>query len=491
MLFGVITGPSLREAAHSLHRAAGKVEGIEFRLDLLDQADPLAIEELLDSLRPYPFKVLFTLRPTRQGGQFAGTEEQRLNLLQEFCHLQPDYVDLEYDVPLAYWRAWAEQFPGIQFICSFHDLTSSPHDLPALCAQISNPYAHIYKIAVTAETAQEGLAMFHFVRAHQDKGKLIGIAMGEAVTFSRVLGPLAGNYFDYASIAQHTAPGQLSLEELRDIYRHSSLDLETAVYGLIGFPVAKSLGHHLHNALFAHYGRNAVYVKIAVQSHELCSFVPLIKQLPFQGWSVTMPFKEAILPFLDALTPAAQAIGAVNTILFREGKWIGHNTDGVGALNAMEQRVLVRGKHVVIIGAGGAGKAIAYEAIQRGADVTLLNRTASRAAEIANRYSCRGGDFSLFPEVLKQGYDILIHATPHSDLIEEQWILPSTFVMDIVYVPRNTSLLVRASKKNCTVIYGDEMWIGQAIEQQQMWFPEQDRAEMRRVIEPLVIQQLE
>ncbi len=488
MLFCIVTGPTLLKVKDTINLALNKVQGIEFRFDLFESVDMKGIKELLAGFGDKrPFKLLFTLRPVRQGGEYKGTEEARLSLLKDLCALGPDYVDLECDIPLACWKEFSAQFPHIQFICSFHDFTHAPKDLDHLLSTMKNPYAHIYKIAVMALTANDALSMLHFVRRNKDQCKLIGIAMGEMGMISRILGPVAGNYFDYASITQTTAPGQLSAKQIEKPYRHSQLNFNTTIYGLIGFPIENSLGHRIHNAVFEKNRSNAVYVKIPVRPEELSFFIHSAKVLPFKGLSVTMPLKEVLIPFLDAMTPSAQAIGAVNTIAIENGKWIGHNTDGIGALNAIETKLSVKDKHVLIIGAGGAAKAIIYEALQRGAHVTIINRTGSKAEHLAHSFRCQGGGFGLFPQILKRGYDILVNTIPEGELIAEQWILPNTVAMDIVYIPKNTPFLLKASRKNCRLVYGYEMFINQAIEQQLIWFPHQTNSMLRNAIEPIVL----
>ncbi len=484
MLFAVITGPTVREAQIALDQAIKTLHGIELRLDLFEKIDLNEVQGLIKSC---PIKTLLTLRPTRQGGKYKGSEEERLNLLESLCALNPDYVDLEYDIPGARWKTIAEKYPDIAFICSYHDFDRTPRDLVQLFSSMVNPYAKVYKIAAMAHSTNDAISMLRFVQNHCKKWNVIGISMGEEGAVSRILGQVAGNYFDYASIGEKTAPGQISASEMQSIYHYSSLNPNTSLYGLIGHPVDKSLGHRIHNAVFASAKANAVYVKMPVRPSELSEFMQLAKQLPFQGISVTMPLKEAVLPFLDETTDSARRIGAVNTLELNDGKWIGHNTYGIGALNAIESKISVKGKKLVVLGAGGAAKAIVHEAVLRGADVTVVNRTASKAEQLAGVFQCKGGGFELFPQLIREGYAILINCIPEGELIDDQWILPGSVVMDIVYVPKNTPLLLKASEKNCTLVYGYEMFVEQAIEQQLIWMAVQDRAQLKEIIKPIVL----
>ena len=298
--------------------------------------------------------------------------------------------------------------------------------------------------------------------------------MGEVGQSTRVLAPIVGNYLTYASFegGQSTAPGQITAKEMQEIYRFRQLNKETKVYSLVGDPVDKSLGAIIHNAVFENAKVNAVYIKLKVKTPEIPAFFAQLSKLPFQGLSITMPHKETIVPHLSQISIDSQVIGACNTVQIKNGKTIGFNTDGIGALNAIEKYGLVFGRHVLIIGAGGAAKSIIFEAAERGAFVTVVNRTPDRAIDIATSVKGRGGGFDLMPEVLKQGYDVIVNCIPESDLVDERWILPEKIAMDIVYVPKDTPFLIKAAQKKCRLVYGYEMFIGQAVEQERLWFLE-------------------
>lgn len=477
LLFGVIPGPDITAAKQLLSQAKPHIDGIELRLDTFKTID---LPKLKAFIKSCELPVMFTLRRSDQGGSFFGTEKMRLELLESLCALQPDYLDLEYDVPLDVRKRLFENFPNIVFLSSFHDFAHTPDDLEALLEKMKTPHAHVYKVAVLARSSLDALRMLHFVQSHSAEKKLIGICMGEEGRIARIVAPIVGCFLAYASMTGNeiTAPGQMDAKELQEVYHFRKLNRKTAIYGLIGDPVDKSLGHLIHNAVFEDAGINAVYVKIRVKREELKVFFDLISHLPFRGLSVTMPLKRDVLPFLSATS----TIGACNTIHIKEGKKIGYNTDGIGALNAIEQRLAVFGKHVVFIGAGGAAKALIFEAAKRGALVTVINRTSESAVEIAKVCKGRGGGFDLLPEVCREGYDIIINCTPDGDLIEEKWILPEKIAMDIVYVPKNTPFLVKSLQKKCRIVFGYEMFIGQALEQLRIWFPKEINFEKAHAI---------
>ncbi|MBS0604179.1 MAG: shikimate dehydrogenase [Verrucomicrobia bacterium] len=470
LLFGVIPGPDVKAAEQLAMLARPYVDGIELRLDSFAHID---IAELQAFLRTCSHPVMFTVRRSDQGGEYKGTEQQRLDLLESLCPLGPAYLDLEYDVPLDFRKRLFETYPRILFLSSYHDFSGMPEDLTAVYDKVKTPYAHIFKLAVMAKTSNDSLKMLAFVESRSKSEKIIGICMGEEGKPSRILAPVVGNHLTYATIAStaSTAPGQLTAKDLQDIYRFSKLDRQTSIFSLVGTPVDKSLGHLIHNAVFEQLSLNAVYIKTDVKKEDLTAFFELTRGLPFKGFSVTMPYKEDVMPLLAQSSIQAQVIGVCNTIQVKDRKMIGYNTDGIGALNALERREIVYGKHVVFIGAGGAARAMIFEAIQRGAYVSIINRTAEKATEIAKAFGGQGGGWELLPKVCAMGYDFIVNCIPESDLIEEKWILPEKIAMDIVYVPKNTPFLVKASRKKCRIVFGYEMFIGQALEQQRIWFP--------------------
>lgn len=395
-LFGVVSGPDIKAAEHLLEKARPFIDGIELRLDYFHKIN-------LPTLKAFVAKcglpVMFTVRRKDQGGFFRGAEKERLALLESLCELHPAYVDLEYDVPVDFRKRLFETYPKILFLSSYHDFSQTPEDLDALYEKIRTPYAHIYKLVVTARSSIDALRMLSFVRSRSDREKLIGISMGEEGQITRLLAPVVGCVLTYAAqsgIGDTTAPGQLSAREMQEIYRFRKLNRQTSIYGLIGDPVDKSLGALVHNAVFERQNINAVYLKIRVTTEQLSAFFALMHKLPFKGLSVTMPHKESVMTFLTEISPQARAIGACNTMVkMAEGKWAGYNTDGIGALNAIEKRESVLGKHVIFIGAGGAAKALVFEAAQRGAHVTVINRTPAKAIEIAHAVKGQGGDGTL------------------------------------------------------------------------------------------------
>ena len=416
--------------------------------------------------------MIFALRDKQQGGNYPHSEENRLADLAALAELKPAYLDLESHVPLEFVQEIKSRHPEIQLIVSCHNFLETPDNLEGIYQEMLKLPAHFYKIAATANNSLDALRLCSWVK--QKAGNVIAISMGPYGQFSRTLGSVMGSPIAYASLEEglESAPGQLTADLLLNRYNYRLLNHQTAIFGLIGDPVAQSISDVTHNPLMKTLHLDAVYVKVIVKPDELSEFISLAKQLPFKGLSVTMPLKEHIIPFLDHIDQEAHDIGAVNTLLFEGGKVSGFNTDGKGALNAIEQECPVKGKRILLLGAGGAAKAIAYEAHRRGGLVTILNRDFEKAKRLASRVGCIAKGLDQVSNCVKEGYEILINSTPVPMPIDAEAILPQAIVMDITK-PMETPFLTSAKKKGCKVVYGYRMFVEQAIGQFSVWFKDQ------------------
>lgn len=424
MLFSIIFGKTLQEMGHVLSKLSPSYRHVELRLDSLSVIDIGALGLFMSARAD--LKWLLTLRPARQGGKYVQDEGIRLKLIRELCALTPDYVDLEYDVPLSIWSTLTHDFPSIQWICSYH---SSDATWPL---KFHNPYAHFHKVVIIARSSLDTLALM--ARISQTTYPCTGIAIGPNGFFSRLFNPIIGCPLNYVSIQPH--PLIPSIDMLEYPYRYSHLNTHTRIYALIGTHLDHSIGYIRHNDFFDRHDINAVYCNIPLAREELPDFVRLARSLPFHGFSVTMPFKKSILPYLDEIDPIALQIGAVNTIDIRNGKWIGYNTDGQGALDSLPP---VSDKHIVILGSGGAARAIGYEAKRRGACVSYLTRHSS---------SCE------WEAINARGYDILINTTPDNTWFPASFLRSDAMILDI----------------DLRSAYGLSMWHAQAKLQQKIWF---------------------
>jgi shikimate dehydrogenase len=245
----------------------------------------------------------------------------------------------------------------------------------------------------------------------------------------------------------------------------------TQIYGILGRPVAHSLSPAMHNAAFRELSLNAVYVAFPVA--DLIQAVAGLRGLQIQGASVTIPLKEEIIPLLDELDPQAAKMGAVNTVVNRDGRLMGYNTDWLGALRALEEKTDLAGKRVLILGAGGASRAIAFGIMEKGGQVAITDVDRDRALALSRQ---------IWVEVVAPDYlsqypaDILINATPvgmepkTGDIpIDPDLLGRFQVVMDIIYKPLETRLFKEAKSRGCQVIDGLRMLIHQATEQFTLW----------------------
>jgi shikimate dehydrogenase len=270
------------------------------------------------------------------------------------------------------------------------------------------------------------------------------------------------------------------------------MDAETRLYGIIGNPVRRSLSPVIHNRAFKRMGVDAVYLAFEVENIE--DALRGIRGLGIQGASVTLPFKARVIPLLDELDTFAGKIGSVNTIVNRGGKLIGHNTDWFGALKALEEKVALNGKRVILLGAGGAARAIAFGLKEKGCQVTIFNRSSERAAEVAAKLGCHSQSLSAL-SLMEGGTldaEVLINATSVGMFpLEAQTPIPKRvlrkgmIVMDIVYRPLQTKLLQEAREQGCQTIDGIEMLAYQGAAQLEIWTDqrpdiEQIKADLRQ-----------
>jgi shikimate dehydrogenase len=257
------------------------------------------------------------------------------------------------------------------------------------------------------------------------------------------------------------------------------IDAGTELYGIIGNPVGHSLSPAMHNAAFRHLGINAVYLAFEVSDPE--SAISGVRALNISGLSVTVPHKEAVMPLLDRVDENAGRIGAVNTIVNRNGMLEGMNTDMSGAVRAISEKTGIKGAAALVLGAGGSARAVVAGLAERGADVHIANRTETRAKALAERFGASwSGLEGLESLMMKRPASIIVNTTtlgmhPRTDIMPVSPALldmagkAGSVVMDIAYSPLETMLLREAASRGCPTVNGLEMLFYQAVEQFRIW----------------------
>lgn len=462
MIVSVIQKKTLAEIADSAARIdVGLYDLIELRLDGCIDLSPEALANIT-----LPLPAVFTLRSAREGGAYTGTEQERLEMLERLAALKPAFLDVEAFVPADSIARIRRVSPETRIILSSHDFSGTPENLEGTLELMrAKAGGVIYKIAAMARNTPDALRMLLLCKKAAREGvELIGISMGEYGECTRILAPVFNLGLSYCPLDESTAPGQLGAATLRGTYNFARLNKGTTVYGLLGDPVAQSVGHLYHNRKKAKAGCDAVYVKWRVAPSELEESVALMKQLGVSGASVTMPLKEAVMPCLACVDESGKAAGAVNTLKLCADGYSGTNTDGPGALDILP--LPTQGLNMAIIGAGGAARAIIYEAVKRGARVTVYNRTAGKELP---------GGLAALPLKDLAGLerlpcDVIINTLPF-DADFDFSMLPFRRQMlcyDISYAGKSRFLELAAAV-GCRVLDGGGMFEAQAALQRRFW----------------------
>lgn len=475
----------LRGLRESAKQAAEIADLIEARLDCLEKRD---IEAAARAMLSTGLALVLTLRPREQGGnsEIDFSSRRAFWSRREIWQSDAALVDLELDLALAFTSPAlsGDEIPDWKrVICSHHDFSGVPDDLAELYGRMSKTPARVLKIAVLARDATDCLAVFDLLdRARCDEREIIAVAMGPAGILTRILGTSRGSFLTYGSLdgGVRTAPGQLSATELRRLYRIDTIDEATVITGLIGSPVSHSVSPHMHNAAFERRGLNAVYLPIEV--HEVESFLkrmahPRTREMRWnlRGLSVTAPHKRAVGPHLDWIEPAAETIGAVNTIVLQGDEMHGYNTDAAAFLVPLERKFgALRGARCAVVGAGGAARAAAFALRNSAASVTIVARDPQAAARFAEDFEV---DYIPLDNGRFSGFDIVVNATPVGTrgAAEDQTPISSEqmhgvrLAYDMVYNPIETRFLQEARRAGCDTIGGLEMLVEQAAAQFRLW----------------------
>lgn len=249
------------------------------------------------------------------------------------------------------------------------------------------------------------------------------------------------------------------------------IDHNTKLYGVVGYPIAHSLSPLMQNRALLAMKVNAIY--LAFETKDIAGCLKGMKSFDIKGLSVTIPHKSSVLPLLDDIDVLAEKIGAVNTIVNDNGRLIGYNTDAIGAIRALEEKIDVQNISGLIIGAGGAARAIGFILKEKGVSISVVNRSQGRGRELAHSLEC---PFVPLDKVGEQEADLLVQTTPvgmhpHNNqcIVPETILKKNMVVMDIIYNPLKTRLLKMAEEKGCITINGLGMFIHQGAEQFRLW----------------------
>jgi len=445
---------------------------IELRLDYLPKPG-LALGRIREFTESHPHvAVIATCRRVTSGGKFRGPIPSQLEVLGKAADAGCQLVDVELQSAIRLKPAQIDKLRAkAALVLSFHDFRAT-QKLDETLKKMTGYPADFYKIVSTATSLSDNVTMMKFLERHQDSHSLVGLCMGEQGIISRVLGARAGSAFTFGALTadEKTAPGQVTARELRSTYRIDQVDAATKVFGVAGDPIEHSLSPAIMNAALRRENVNGVF--LALHARSLKDLLACVKEIPIQGLAITMPHKQAILSHLDNTDPFTAKIGACNTIVrSADGKLYGFNTDTSGVVRPLEQRMTLQDAKILVLGAGGAARAAVFGLRERGAQVSILNRSVAAAQKLGRQARART---IKRPDLKKLEFDVIINATPvgmgntkESPLNAEE--IKAKYVFDMVYDPSETRLLKLAKERGCEVIAGSEMFVHQAARQFEIW----------------------
>ena len=471
-----------RAAEIAVASYAGGQTMLELRLDMLadPRRGPGLVDRLTGDLPGAP--ILATCRRAANGGRFGGSIESQVAILRSAVQAGAGIVDVEIET--------IEQAPGsldafresAATLASYHNFSETPPLEPVL-ERLRSTGADILKVATQVRGPSDNLRLLALCEGPDN---IVVAGMGDTGSPARMLSPARGGLFTFAGPdppagpdageakqqpASATAPGQFPASVVRTLYRVQNRTPETKTYAVIAKPVGHSKSPLIHNRAFGHAGFDGIYLPLMVEPSDVADFFVIMRSLPISGASVTIPHKQAVIPFLDSVDPVATGIGAVNTVYWKNGKLVGTNTDAVGVTTPLARRIPLKGAQALVVGNGGAAKAAVVSLRQAGCRVGVTGRNPERVRSIAQLHDAEP---VAFEELDERYFDVLVQSTPVGMYPEVQDSLfpgriPADIVFDLVYNPLETALLKHARDESKDVICGIEMFIEQAAAQFEIW----------------------
>ena len=503
-------------AARNLDRARQQIKSaqaagadmLELRADYFECLSADLVKKLIAEIKSSggkPLPVIVTCRDKQQGGMLDYPQRLRVGVLAAALEAGAEFVDFEYDNFLSAENqerirlALSRSSKG-RLILSAHNFEKKFDNIGKLSRNIlSICPGTIPKLVYTANHINDCFEAFDLL--HRTGGERIVFCMGAAGLISRIIAKKLNSLVTFASIDNKsaTAPGQLTIEQLKRLYRYDQINADTELFGVIADPVGHSLSPAIHNACFAEARMNRLYLPLWVEGgqQEFGSFLNqalLRKWLNFGGFSVTIPHKQHAMAYVrknqGSVELLAEEIGAVNTLLIRpNGKLAAYNTDYAGALDAVTAgmgiaRADLRGLRVAVVGAGGVARAIVAGLSDAEAEIKIYNRTIQKAEKLAAEFNC---DYAPLDDLKDVDADLLINCTsigmhPNVDAtpVPKESLKKTMAVFDTVYNPARTLLLKEARKKRAKTIDGISMFVNQAMAQFRLFTGQDGDPELMR-----------
>ncbi len=459
MLCLTLNGRTMAQNMKILEENNEYIDILELRLDALD----INNKEELQKAQVFPSQVskpvILSFRRSDEGGLADISERKRLSVLANVIQGNFSYIDIEMNVRKPSLEDYAKKH-GIKIIRSMHFMNEFPDNLERKASKIALN-GDIPKIAVNIGKTKDLIKLYTLSKKLSHIEKKIIIGMGEWGLSSRILYRKFGSFLTFCAVNDPAKIGLPSPEKMRALFRANEVTPSTKIYGVLGNPVNHSLSPKLHNNGFQKIGLNAVYVPF--NADDVRSFFILADLIAISGFSVTVPYKMAVIPYLAKIPREGRQIGACNTVIRENGSWSGSNTDYYGFLSLIA-KPLSQGliKKAVVIGAGGAARAVVWALRNKGIQVTILNRTLDHAKKLAletgSSYDSleNAGSYSYTAQLIVQSSSLGMDE-PSVDAAPSLQFNGSEIVCDLVYRPHETAFLKRASSFGCTIIHGLDM----------------------------------
>jgi 3-dehydroquinate dehydratase/shikimate dehydrogenase len=504
-----ITGQTIEQCQERLE-AAGKAgaEVVELRMDYLSDRRPQIIDAFIQSAHRISMPVLVTCRDKAQGGEGNWTLQQRNEILISAVKYGADFIDCEFNN-----FVHAESQKPILAVLSQHKKTRlilSAHHFQGPFEDIENLYESmlsvcpqaIPKLVFTANHISDCFTAFDLL--HGKTNDAIVFCMGNAGMVSRILAKKFDSFLTFASLddQQATAPGQLTIRQIKEFYRWDKINPQTEIFGVIGDPVMHSMGPMLFNACFEKENINALYLPFHVRQEKMGFdlFMHGVVNRPWLnvgGFSVTLPHKTNAMAFAgsggDYVEPLAVTIGAVNTLKIGFNNVLSaYNTDYAGAMNALtatwgHDKHMLHSVKVAVIGSGGVARAVVAGLTDAGAEITIYNRTLNKAHLLAQEFRCKACGLE---ELAGLDASVVINCTsigmsPNVDVspVPAQIFKAEMTAFDTVYTPPRTRFLQDAEHAGAHIVSGVEMFIRQAMAQYRIFLgKEPDEPTLRKAV---------
>ena len=506
-----IAARNLDQARQQIKAALAAGAGmLELRTDYLENLSVDLVKNLIagvKSANDRRLPVIVTCRDEQQGGAIGYRQQLRVDVLTGALKAGGEFIDFEYDNFLSTEnqekiKLALSQNPKGRLILSGHNFETKFADIDKLYRNILDVCpAAIPKLVYTANHINDCFEAFDLL--HRTSGERIVFCMGAAGLISRIIAKKLNCFVTFASIDEKsaTAPGQLTIEQFKNLYRYDGIKGDTELFGVIADPVGHSLSPAIHNAGFAEKRMNKLYLPLLVEGgrREFDLFlgnVLLRKWLNFGGFSVTIPHKQSALNYVRAnqgfIEPLAEKIGAVNTLVIHaDGKLSAYNTDYAAALDAITSTLRISRDDlnelpVAIVGAGGVARAIVAGLGDAGAKIKIYNRTVERAERLAAEFDCEFAPLDDLPNVEAK---LLINCTsigmcPNvgQTLLPKECLKKDMAVFDTVYNPAETLLLKQAKETKAKTIDGLSMFVNQALAQFKLFTGQNANPDLMRKI---------